>query len=466
MMLVVCDPLAARRVNLRLTNRQMGAQLRLEEGDQVFDSQGLVAARDEQWHTLRGAWQPAFQSGSLEGYSEVMDDCAAQLARRLEEVGQSGQVVDLAQELKKMTLQVVGSTAFGVDFQTLPEEPCHSTNTPGQKLLTACQTILNSGGMSATSIYVILNALFPGSWLVGLLASTWPDQPLRELKQARRTIRQVSMDLINQWRVDHQAGITQPAATASCSGEVARSSLLPSLSDGQPEETGVTSASLTHNRKKKKEVPWTDMQVVAQSNEFILAGFETTANTLAFCVYNIAAHPLVQRRLLQEIDALGRHRKITHPDLALFPYTEAVVRETLRLFPPATILNRGTALANFEVAPGVVVDPGTLVATFLYGYQRDPEYWPCADSFMPERWLLGETQLAPSTPEAWTPFGSGSRMCVGWRFALQEAKIALIRLYQHQTYELVPHQVPLATEHTLMLAPKHGVRVQVLSRRD
>eukprot|EP00878_Enallax_costatus_P023545 GHUV01025045.1.p1 GENE.GHUV01025045.1~~GHUV01025045.1.p1 ORF type:complete len:114 (+),score=21.23 GHUV01025045.1:582-923(+) len=72
--------------------------------------------------------------------------------------------------------------------------------------------------------------------------------------------------------------------------------------------------------------------------------------------------------------------------------------------------------------------------------------------------------LAPTTPDAWTPFGMGPRMCIGWKFALQEAKIALIRLYQNQTYELMPGQVPLPLQQNLTLSPRNGVRVRVIPR--
>lgn len=101
---------------------------------------------------------------------------------------------------------------------------------------------------------------------------------------------------------------------------------------------------------------------------------------------------------------------------------------------------------------------------FLYGYQRSPEYWPAASEFRPERWLPEGQALAPTTPDAWTPFGSGARMCIGWRFALQEAKIALVRLYQNQTYDLLPGQVPLAIQQNLTLSPKYGVKVKVVLR--
>jgi cytochrome P450 len=112
----------------------------------------------------------------------------------------------------------------------------------------------------------------------------------------------------------------------------------------------------------------------------------------------------------------------------------------------------------------MVAPAGTSVLCFLYDYQRSAEYWPKALEFLPERWLPG-SDLAPSTPDAWTPFGAGPRMCVGRRFVMQQAVTALVRLYQHQVYRLEPGQVPLKLQQVIALVPTHGVRVRV-QRRD
>lgn len=217
-------------------------------------------------------------------------------------------------------------------------------------------------------------------------------------------------------------------------------------------------------RDKTNGSALSDAAVVAQANTFTLAGYETTANTLAYCVYNIAAHPQVQARLLAEVDAYGRGRKVAYKDLDQFPYAEAVVREALRLYPPATMISREVKAGGFPLTPEVHVPAGQQVMSFLYGYQRDPEYWPAALEFRPERWLPEGAALAATSPDAWTPFGSGARMCIGWRFALQEAKIALVRLYQDQTYQLQPGQVPLALQQNITLSPRNGVWVTVVPR--
>lgn len=519
MTLMVADPEISKRLTYKMINRSVPAQLRLETKDDAINTTGLAAASGEMWRTMRMAWQPAFQSGSLEGYTDLMDDCATQLAQYLHKKGESGEVVEIWRALGKMTLAVVGSTAYGVNFHTMPgHELTADQEAEGVALQDACQTLFTTMGIRGGSKWQVVNILLPVARpVVSWLARTFPDQRLLLARQARHTIRDVSLQLINRWRRGHTtdisavaAGATAAAAAfaphgplpdhaaAAAGANTQEQPLVESIADiGQdslsgkgpascvkvPGASGAEDAKVMLRRAQGKGVnpgsflglmlntkdsttgqPFQDDVIVAQSNTFILAGYETTANTLSFCIYNIARDPEVQRRLLQEVDQFGRDRRVTYQDLDKFPFIEAVVRESLRLYPPATILNRRVKAGGFVLTRDIVVPEGVGVFPFLYGYQRSPEYWPAAEEFRPERWLPDGKHLAPTTPDAWTPFGSGARMCIGWRFALQEAKISLVRLYQHQTYRLLPGQVPLALQQNLTLSPKNGVKVHVIPR--
>lgn len=512
MSLMVCDPHIAKRLTMRNINRSRPVQLRTETQQDMINITGLAAASGELWRTMRLAWQPAFQSGSLEGYTDLMDDCAAQLAEHLREKGDSGEVVEIWRALGKMTLAVVGSTAYGVNFHTMPGHHTADEQAEGVTLQNACQTLFETMGLRSGSRWQVANILCPVARpLISWLARTFPDRRMVLAKQARHSIRHVSLKLINSWRDTHPTTITAVAAgtdaAAPAPAAVPRSPspdiaaaddaspdkeqpLVESIADigrdklpggqgGQAVEDakvllrraqgkGVNPGSflglMLSTRDSSTGKPFADDVIVAQSNTFILAGYETTANTLSFAIYNIARDPEVQRRLLQEVDAFGRDKRVTYADLDKFPYIEAVVRESLRLYPPATLLNRRVKAGGFALTPDITVPEGEGVFPFLYGYQRSPEYWPAAEEYRPERWLPEGQHLAPTTPDAWTPFGSGARMCIGWRFALQEAKIALVRLYQHQTYKLLPGQEPLALQQNLTLSPKYGVKVHVVPR--
>ncbi|KAI8476255.1 MAG: cytochrome P450, CYP711 clan [Monoraphidium minutum] len=199
---------------------------------------------------------------------------------------------------------------------------------------------------------------------------------------------------------------------------------------------------------------FSDATISAQASTFILAGYETTANALSYAVYCIASNP--RERLLAEV---------THADLGAFTYSEAVIKEALRLYPPAILTSRViTRDEGAVIAPGVTLPKGTNVFTAPYCYQRDEAYWPRPLEFAPERFLPEGSALAPTTDSAWTPFGAGPRMCIGWRFALNEAKIALVRLHQRFTFDLQPGQVPLQLRQGLTLSPANGVWVTPVAR--
>jgi thromboxane-A synthase/cytochrome P450 family 3 subfamily A len=171
--------------------------------------------------------------------------------------------------------------------------------------------------------------------------------------------------------------------------------------------------------------------VVAQCVTFLLAGYETTANALAFAVYCLARHPEAEARLLQEVDALaaakgggaggGRLPALAPEDLASLPFTAAVIDEALRLYPPATAAIRHVE-EPFSLG-GHLVPAGCELVVLIWSLHRDPACWPDPLAFRPERWLPGGEALAARNPHAYMPFGGGARMCVGYKFALQVRRL-------------------------------------------
>lgn len=172
--------------------------------------------------------------------------------------------------------------------------------------------------------------------------------------------------------------------------------------------------------------------------------------------------------MLAEVDAFGRGRPVTHADLGeeggAFPYLEATIKETLRLYPPATATHREVHLdGGYEVVPGARLNKGEPLYVSMYCVQRDEAYWPAALEFRPERFLPEGAALAPSLPLelVYCPFGGGARLCVGMRFAWMELVVTLVRLYQRFTFELADGMVPLPLVQTMTLGPRDGVRCRV-----
>jgi cytochrome P450 len=166
-----------------------------------------------------------------------------------------------------------------------------------------------------------------------------------------------------------------------------------------------------------------DKQLRDEVMTLFLAGHETTANALSWALYLISTHPLVERRLREELDeVLGADRRVpTIRDLPDLTYTKMVVDETLRLYPPAWITNR-QSVAEDEIL-GHRIPAGSFVTLSPYVLHRHPRYWDQPDDFDPERFAPGRGDGRPRF--AYFPFGGGPRQCIGQSMALVEAQLVL-----------------------------------------
>ncbi len=171
----------------------------------------------------------------------------------------------------------------------------------------------------------------------------------------------------------------------------------------------------------------TDEQLRDEVATLFLAGHETTALALSFALDLIAHHPEVAHKLRVEVDRVlgGERARLSH--MAALVYTDAVIREAMRLYPPAYTIGR-EALDD-RVLAGWVIPRGAQLLLPQWVTHRDERWFASPESFRPERWLDG---LADRLPRfAYYPFGGGARVCVGNHFAMLEAVLALATITQH-----------------------------------
>jgi cytochrome P450 len=152
----------------------------------------------------------------------------------------------------------------------------------------------------------------------------------------------------------------------------------------------------------------------------MLAGHDTTATALTYALWALGHHPDIQERVAAEAAALG-DREITADDVTRLGYTTQVLREALRLCPPAAGIGR-LATGDIEV-DGYRVERGTLVAVGIYALHRDPELWPNPTVFDPDRFDAERSKAR----DRWhyLPFAGGARSCIGEHFAMLETTLAL-----------------------------------------
>ncbi|QEL16434.1 cytochrome P450 [Limnoglobus roseus] len=197
----------------------------------------------------------------------------------------------------------------------------------------------------------------------------------------------------------------------------------------------------------------TDRQLRDEAMTLYLAGHETTALTLAWSWYLLSQHPAAEEKLAAEWRTVLGGRTPTADDLGRLPYTDAVLAEVMRLYPPVYLIGR-EATKDLELG-GYRVRRGTTVFMCQAVSHRDPRYFgPDPDVFRPERWLDG---LAGRIPKyAYYPFGGGPRVCIGNGFAAMEAAVVLAAVGQRYRFTLDPDAV-IDVEPQITLLPKHGI---------
>lgn len=159
----------------------------------------------------------------------------------------------------------------------------------------------------------------------------------------------------------------------------------------------------------------------------IIAGVENTTITMIWTITLLLKNPSVLEKAQAEVDAIvGKERILKESDIANLPYLQAIVKETLRLYPPAALLIPHAAREDCIVG-GYHVSRGTRLVVNAWMIQRDPRLWSDPEKFCPERFIGGSMDIKGQSFEV-LPFGSGRRMCPGTLFALQVLQLTLAQM--------------------------------------
>jgi cytochrome P450 len=334
--------------------------------------EGLLTVEGEEWQQQRNVLQPLFTRDSVMDYADGM---VTQIRRRSER-WQDGQRFDLQAELTDMTLDVLFATVLGRELDIDGDE-----------------TIRRSA--EHLHDWFLPTSYFLPNWV--------PSPARRRFDAAKSTLQAEAQRLL-----DEKAGDapTDPSEATDLL------SLLVGLREAGLTDTGMLS----------------DERLRDQMVTIIFAGHDTTTTSLTFAFWALANHPEVRQQFHAEVDALDGPP--TMDDVDELTYTDKVLTETLRMFPPVYSLPRETA---GDVAfGGYRVPEGERLMLPIRLVQRDARWFDDPDTFRPERWTKQFRQDLHDF--AYAPFGGGPRICIGRQFALLEAKLALATIGRE--YEL------------------------------
>lgn len=367
---------------------------------------GLITSDGELHRRQRALIQPVFNPRRVRGHSETMLAAAEAWRRRWED--RAGDVVDVHLEMMHLTMSVIARVLFGEDLKEDPSK------------LSDAVTELNSAALR-----------FDAS-LFGLLP--WmPNRANRRFHAARRYLDGVFAGTLADRRRDPRQ---RPDVL---------SLLLRAQTGGTP---GDASTSWMSDRQIRDEIV-----------TLFGAGHETTATLLTFAWYALARHPEVEARLHAELDAVLGGRPPTWDDLPQLVYTEQVLRETMRLYPPVWG-NQRVAVEEVEIC-GRRVPKGGTVGPLPWLVHRDERWYPDPMRFDPQRFTPEAVRARPRF--AYFPFGGGDRQCVGQAFAEVEGQLLLAALAQHFAPRCAPG-TRLEIEPMVSLRPRGGMPMRLVAR--
>ena len=399
--------------------------------------EGLLTSEGDFHLRQRRMIQPAFHRARIDEYARSM----VEFADRMSSTWTDGEVRDIDKDMMHLTLQIVGKTLFSANVEDDAD----------------------AVGKAMTTVSKLFDFLLVpySEWLQYL-----PLPQSRSFNHARDTLNKVIYGIINERR---RSG----------------------------ENTGDLLSMLLSARDEGDGGTMTDEQVRDEALTLFLAGHETTANALTFTWYLLSQNPDKAQKLYEELDvvlgrnptgadtgrnptgregaSIGRNRtgmegasvnpesKIQNPksgDVPNLKYTEAVLAESMRLFPPAWAIGR-LAMHEHEFG-GYKVPKGALVLVSPYIAGRDPRYWDDPDKFIPERWQQLSVKEA-GQKYIYFPFGGGIRRCIGEGFAWTEGILLLATLAQKWKLTLAPGQ-KLGLQPMITLRPKYGMKMRVERR--
>ncbi len=359
---------------------------------------GVVVAKGKDWRRKRSLVQPSVRPKQVKSYAQTMASSAIDLA----ETWSDGQRIDIKREMVTLTRRIAVSTIFGVD-----------TESDSEAIGEAMEVALKEIG-----------AEFSG---LGAVLPDWVPTPGR-------------------------ARIKKAAAVIDA--EVDR--IVAAHRDAPDERPDLLSRLLTARDETGAQL--TDVEIRDEAVTLYIGGHETTSSTLVWAWYLLSRNPEARAALGEELDRVLGDRDPSFEDYAELTYTQAVVKETLRLYPTIWLLT-GLAKEGASIG-GQPMPKGTRVWSSQWATQRDPRWYKEAERFRPERWSGAESEEIPEY--AWYPFGGGPRVCLGARFAMVEAVLILAVIARR--FELLVDQEEIRPVPSLTLQPDRDVTAVVRGR--
>uniref|UniRef100_A0A671R8S5 Cytochrome P450 3A n=1 Tax=Sinocyclocheilus anshuiensis TaxID=1608454 RepID=A0A671R8S5_9TELE len=384
----------------------------------LYDAVSIV--EDDDWRRIRSVLSPSFTSGRLKEMFGIMKTHSHILVDNLGKTATRGEAVDIKEFFGAYSMDVVTSTAFSVDIDSL--------NNPKDPFVTNIKKMLK---------FDLLNPLFLITALFPFITPVLEKMDFAFFPTSVTDFFFAALKKIKSERVasDHKK----------------RVDFLQLMVDSQ-------TAGKEHTEKGLS-----DHEILSQSMIFIFGGYETTSSTLSFFFYNLANNPEAMKKLQEEIDQTFPDKApVDYEAVMNMEYLDAALNESLRLFPIVGRLER-VCKKTVDIN-GLLIPKDMVVMIPTFALHRDPDYWSNPESFKPERFTKGNKESID--PYMYMPFGLGPRNCIGMRFAQVSMKLAIVEILQRFDVSVCDQtQVPLELGTSGLLVPKDPIKLQFKPRK-
>ena len=349
---------------------------------------GLLTSDGEEWKWRRKLLSPVFSDAKLRNYVPLLHRVSDRLMAKYEARVNDANAFDLAQDMRAFTLDTVGLVALGFDFHAQEAEEFHERIS--QSFLTALHL----------QQLRLRNPLLP--YPVYRLTAEG-----RQMEETSKILREETGKVIDSIRERAEAG-----------EQDALFSLLYQVMDARDDD---------YNLRYSRE------QLIDDILTLLFAGSETTSSLFTFGFYELARHPELEAELLEEIrQVTGPSGDVTYANVQQMTKLNNFLKETLRVYSPVPGVGKRTSCP--VMIGEVPVEADTDVDLNLAAVHVDPRYWKCPHAFDPSRFAPENAAERPDN--AWTPFASGRRSCIGRGLAMLEAAVTFARVLPKWHIEL------------------------------
>ncbi|XP_066264992.1 cytochrome P450 4V2-like isoform X3 [Branchiostoma lanceolatum] len=396
---------------------------------------GLLTSKGDKWKTRRRLITPTFHFKILSDFLHEFNDQSEVMVRKLDEMAGTGEEFDVFPFITLCALDIICGTAMG-------------------KSLNAQE---NTDSDYVRAIYRISDLIqvrqkSPWYWSDPVYKSFGPG---REFEETLRILHDFTRSVIKERSEQFQKQLESQSQEAF---DIVEDPDKPVAIGGRKRLAFLD--MLLYASVGETKLTMEDIQ--EEVDTFMFEGHDTTAAAANWAIFLIGSHPEVQRKVHEEMDRVMSDpgQKPTMDDLREMKYLECCIKEALRLYPSvpffARTLSEDCIIGGYEVPKGVTA----IVPT--YNVHRDPNHWPDAEKFDPERFFPENS--AGRHPYAYIPFSAGSRNCIGQRFALMEEKAILSSIFRHFRIETTQQRDDLKPLGELILRPESGVKIKLFRR--